>query len=341
MPEAFWLAVARALLVRPGPAALVLLGAACAPEEPGTRALFELERLCFVPPADCRLPPSSDLTLARAIVFDRFELTRADLRHYWPEPEERAAQYTWRTAAGQDGRERADWPAFLDFHEAQAIAGLRGMRLPAPREWLHVAVGRLGFATPWGGREFFANTIVLRDGADFSLQTPCNVGTYENGRSRPFGCYDLLGNVWEWVDGVVLDSAYFKEVEQAWDELDDGCGTRASILGGAFDSPWRPTYEFDRNTNQQRFHARLVDKRTLSPSIGARMCADAEPYLWAKASEWGLDGTARARVRAVARRWAEDALARSALRTLLSELRARPGAPAGLLWLEEGLQLAP
>jgi Sulfatase-modifying factor enzyme 1 len=321
------------------PLALLLCG--CQAEEPaGTRALRELERLCFVPPAECRLLPSTDLSLATPLVFDRFELTRADLGHYWPARRPRASQYAWQTEAARAAPERADWPAFLDFHEASELAALRSMRLPTPREWLHVAVGRLGFTSPWGGqgREFFANTLVRQAGADFSLGTPCAVGTYENGKSRPFGCYDLLGNVWEWVDGIVPG---YEEIEEITVERDDAGGTRASVLGGAYDSLWRPTYEFDRQKQELRFHARRLDKRTLSPSIGARMCAEAGPYLWARAGAWGTDAQARARVVAVGRRWAEDALARSSLRTLLAELVARPGAAPGLGWLQEGVLAEP
>jgi hypothetical protein len=319
--------------------ALLLSLAACEDEvEPGSRELYELERLCFVPPADCTLLPSTDLSLEWAIVFDRFEFTRADLRHYWPGRRRRADALWWSTDAARDAPDRVDWPAFVDFHEAAELAQQRGMRLPTPREWLHVAVGRLGFQNPWGGagREYFANTIVLQDGQDFSLQSPCNVGTFESGKSRPFGCYDLLGNVWEWVDGIVLgcDPPAF---DRPSDELDDAHGTLSSIMGGAYDAGWRRTYEFDRAEKRQRFHARRVDKRTLSPSIGVRMCADAESYLWSMAPRWGEGSAARARVRAVGRHWAADALARSALKTLLARLRSQPGAAVALGWLEEGV----
>jgi hypothetical protein len=219
------------------------------------------------------------------------------------------------------------------------------MRLPTPREWLHVAVGRRDNQKPWGGpgREFFANTVVRSGGTDFSVGSPCNVGSYENGRSRPFGCYDLLGNVWEWTDGVVLGCVPEPEaVGRPRDELDDYGGTRASLMGGAYDSAWRPTYELDKAINRLRFHARRADKDELGPAIGARMCADAEEYLWSRAPAWGGDERARERVRGVARRWVEDdALARPALKALLAELRARPGAPLALAWLEEGVRAGP
>ena len=319
-------------------AAFTALAACARADEPASRELCELERLCFVPPATCTLLPNSDLSLTRAIVFDRFEFTRADLEHYWAGRTRRAQSEVWREDAAHDAPERADWPAFVDFFEAQELAGLRHMRLPTPVEWLHVAVGRRDYQKPWGGpgREYFANTIVFQDGQDFSLKAPCNVGTFENGRSRPFGCYDLLGNVWEWVDGVVLGSLGEGDVP------DDFAGTKASVLGGAYDTPWRPTFELDRRLNRQRFHAQTLDKHTLAPCYGVRMCADADAYLAWAAARWGSDEAARARVRAVGQRWArDDALGRAALKTLLVELRARPEAPAGLAWLEEGVRAEP
>lgn len=322
--------------------ALLPFIAACAGEAaPESRALYELERLAFVPPAECILWPSSDLSVTKPLVFDRFELTRADLRYYWPERRSRAESIRWQTEAALDNPERSDWPAALDFHEAEELAALRGMRLPTPIEWLHVAVGRRDYQQPWGGsgREFFANTVVLQDGEDYSLKSPSSVGTFENGKSQPFGCYDLLGNAWEWVDGIVLGCV---RSDLGADELDDLGGTMTCVMGGAYDTRWRPTYELDRTLNQQRFHARRQDKRTLGPSFGARMCADAEPYLWAQAPGWGSSSSARERVRAVGRRWAEaDALARSALRALLADLRARPGSHQALAWLEEGVLAAP
>ena len=320
-------------------AALALLlvpAAACTGgEPPPTRALLELERLTFVAPARCQLEDDTDLSIPRALVFDRFEVTRADLAHYFgARARERRSEFVSEDAL--DTPERADWPAFFTCYEAEELARMRAMRLPTPQEWLHVAVGRRGYQQPWGGagRKYFANTwVVDAEGHDFSLNLPCRVGTYENGVSRPFGCYDLLGNVWEWVDGIVpgYDKVRFKLPE----DLDDQGGTRTSILGGGYNSEWQPTHQL---LEGRRFHARTMHKNELAPWIGARMCAEADEYLWAKASEWGTGAAARERVRAVARRWAEnDALARAELRRLLAALAQRPLVPAGLTWLAEGL----
>lgn len=308
---------------------------ACSPvEDDVPRALVELERLAFVARAQCKLD-QHDLSLERALVFDRFELTRADLAHYLGA---RAAEVrsAFQGEAALDAPGREDWPAFLTFHEAAEVASLRGMRLPTPREWLHVAVGRRDYAKPWGGsgREYFANTrAVDADGRDFSLGTPSRVGTYENGKSRPFGCYDLHGNVWEWVDGVVAGSL---SVAHDHDPLDDELGLRASVLGGAYNAPPRATYE------DRRFFARTLQKGELAPWVGARMCAPAEDYLWAKAGQWGSGAQSRARVAAVGRQWAEaDALAAAELPGLLAGLLARPEAPEGLRWLLAGVEARP
>lgn len=305
-------------------------------EEPATRALLELERLTFVAPAHCQLEDDTDLSLTRALVFDRFEVTRADFAHYFG-ARARARREEFVSEEALDTPERADWPAFFSYYEAEELGRMRGMRLPTPKEWLHVAVGRREYQQPWGGagRKYFANTWVLdAQGHDFSLNLPSRVGTYENGVSRPFGCYDLLGNVWEWVDGIVpgYDSP-------ASEDLDDQGGTRASILGGGFNSAWQPTHQRDAG---RRFHARTMHKNELAPWVGGRLCAAADEYLWAKAGEWGTGEGAARRVRAVARRWAEnDALARAELRPLLASLSERPGAPRGLAWLAEGLQETP
>lgn len=324
--------------MRAGWLALTLSWAACsARSEPATQDLLELERLSFVRPGRCSLP-GTDLSLERPLVFDRFEVTRAELRHYWPDRALGGGR-SWQEDAAHDAPERSDWPAFLDFHEAEELARARGMRLPTPREWLYVAVGGRDYKNPWGGlgRQFFANTLVFdTDGVNFSVKQPCNVGSYENGKSKPFGCYDLLGNVWEWVDGLVPGYEAAARGDELDAYLDNDFGTVASVMGGAYDSAWRPSFEFDAAVGVQRFHARRLAKDDTGPSFGARMCADAEAYLQAHAGRWGAGEAARARVVAVGRAWGRDDLARSHLKTLLADLRARPAAGVGLAWLEEG-----
>lgn len=314
-----------------------------------SRELIELEGLTFVPAAEYRLEPDtlpySDVSMPRSIVMDLYELTRQDLYWYFarfaPGRVPRADQEPWRTEAGlrRDGEK---WPAFLTWYEAREVGSWRGMRLPTAQEWLHVAVGRRFLRYPWGNdQKSLANTLEL------GVEVPLPVGTFENGRSRPFGCYDLVGNVWEWVEDAVPGYQDSEGDLQATNGLgrtgsfgvDTSGGTRrVSVLGGAYNTRRHPTFDSRprRSFSSFFFHARRLDPETLSPSIGVRMCADADEYLWEKAAAWGTGSDARERIAAVGRRWAQDLTARVALLELVEELLERDGAPASLRWLAEG-----
>ncbi len=317
---------------------------------PPDRELSELERLAFIPSAECDLPGGGDFGIERPIVIDLFEITRRDfelLTKQHPGEVWLARRFAWEEEI-PGNVDPGDWPAFFTFDEALRLAAWRGMRLPTAREWVHVAVGRRGLKYPWGvDQESVANTI------ETGLGRLSAVGTYENGRCQPFGCYDLVGNVWEWVNGYVpgyddQDGLLYRERQirdlTREDDRDGASSTQigprellVSLMGGAYDSARRPTFVYnDKDVYTFRFHSRLVDPRTLSPTIGARMCADAEPYLWAASSHWGTGPEVRARVRAVAIRWSKDPLARAELRGLLGRLLEREGAPAALRWLFEG-----
>ena len=211
----------------------------------GSRSLQELERLAFVPAGSSRLEgyvgPYAECGVAVALVVDRFEFTRGDWLHY-DAAGARSSAAAFTEALGPRGSElfalgdaERDLPAYLSFDEAQSLAQARGMRLPTPREWVYVAVGGRSLFYPYGGRQpqkSWANTLEL------GLSAPTPVGTFESGRSRSFDCYDLLGNVWEWVDGAVLGYGDFPGLG-AWDELEDD--RLVSAMGGGFDSRSRRT----------------------------------------------------------------------------------------------------
>ena len=292
-------------------------------EGSGTTPLDELERLAFVPASQCRLDgfvgEDADLSLRRAIVFDLYELSRgrrAELLRARGIPVERVIEFE---SAAQD--EDADLPAYLTREEAVALARMRGMRLPTAKEWLHVAVGRRSFPYPWGQehRGSVANTLELE------FNKPCAVGTFERGRSEPFGCYDMLGNVWEWVDGHV----------PGYD--DDGAAVGDTALGGSWRHLPRKTYgAFDTAGREGLyFHAMTVAPGTSAPFLGARMCADAETYLLETADQWGSDARSIQRIEGVGRRWA-GAVGTGPILAVLEPLLARPAAPRALASLAAG-----
>lgn len=286
-----------------------------------------------MPAAPCHLAgfvgPIADCTVERALVVDLFELTRRDWLHYDPEGA-RAAVEAFSHVPRQAGLDdsQLDWPAYVSYDQAQRIAELRHMRLLTSRQWIHVAVGRRSLVYPYGGPQpqvSWANTLEL------GLGTPAPVGTFESGRSQRFGCFDMLGNVWEWVEDVV--PGYEQPATQVWSPLAED--RLASVMGGAFNSRSRRTFE----RWPLRFHSRRLDRSTVSPAVGVRMGADAEEYLWRMANAWGDGPEVRARVREVGRRWA-SASGRDVVLALLEELAGLPAAPESLSWLVEGASSA-
>ena len=327
--------------------ALALAGlAGCAGGAEGasvSEELLELERLEFVPAAPSFLTDHSflglldrfaDVSLERALVVDRFEVTRGDvLRWGLGAASGGTSSVGFVTDGAQVSSKTRDWPAYLTFAEARELGALRGMRLPTPKEWLYVATGGRGYqypyhqSTPQSG---FANT------RDLKLGRPAIVGSFEKGRSKAFGCYDLHGNVWEWVDGVVpgrndigvlLESATDPRT-QVEDQL-------ASAMGGSYQSPTQRTFQRAFGSFPITFLAKLLDKRTLRPDVGARHVADAETYLLARAGRWGDDRESRARVRAVGAVWA-DTVGRGRVVSFLEGLGDEGDVPVGISRLLEG-----
>ena len=290
-----------------------------------SRALLELERLMFVPAAASRLEgyvgPYADCSLESSLVVDRFEFTRGDWLFYDTEGAQESAANFGSSPLTLLAGPALDMPAFLSYGQAVELAEARGMRLLTSREWLHLAVGGRSLVYPYGKvpHASWANTLELGLGA------PTPVGTFESGKSHRYDCYDLLGNVWEWVDGVALGYSDFP-TESQWEELDGD--QLASVMGGGYDS--RSMRSFGRAP--LRLHAMLLDRETVRPSIGARMCAEAEEYLLNKAADWGTDDASRSRIEAVGRRWASN-LGRQAVQPFLAELAERPGAPEAVSWL--------
>ncbi|MDE0892272.1 MAG: SUMF1/EgtB/PvdO family nonheme iron enzyme [Planctomycetota bacterium] len=278
------------------------------------RALARLERLVFVPEAVCVLGTSGlptrsglDCSNSHSLLVDRYEVTRLEWMDYLSRqvtPVDSAGEAHW-AAWGSAG---ATLPAtFMSLAEANDFAESEGMRVPSEREWLRISAGTRGQRWPWGTSSVrsVANTM------DLGLHAALGVGTFEAGAS-PSGVYDLVGNAREW---TVPGQASLDGMTQA--------------MGGSWLSRQRAL--FDWSTQQGLTTSSLelgVSHRAVD--VGVRLVADASTFLESESSKWGADPAARARVRAVGRRWGPAAVE-------LLKLELGEGSD-GIAWLLEGAE---
>ncbi len=78
---------------------------------------------------------------------------------------------------------------YVAYHQAKSLCAKRGTRLPTPLEWYEAALG-----TPDVGTCNLEGALAAG-------------GTYDACVSSR-GMYDMVGNVWEWVDGEVVTGVY-------------------------------------------------------------------------------------------------------------------------------------
>ena len=126
----------------------------------------------------------------------------------------------------------------VNWYEAAAYARFADLELPAWNEWWRAALGDAASAFPWGDD---VNTAETR--ANFGLIGTSPVGTRPAGMS-PFGCYDMAGNVREWLRDAITGTA------------------RRHVVGGSWQDP---AYMFEPA------HAELFDPAFASESIGFRL----------------------------------------------------------------------
>jgi len=143
-----------------------------------------------------------------------FMVTTAEKEGGWnPNKNEYTKGYDWRHPLGpKDNYEKKlDHPvAQVNWHEARAFCDWlnqaheadlpkgHAFRLPTEAEWEKAARGEFGFEWPWGN-EFDENKCNSQEGGKGGT-TP--VGLYSPAGDSPYGCADMVGNVWEWMQSL-------------------------------------------------------------------------------------------------------------------------------------------
>jgi formylglycine-generating enzyme required for sulfatase activity len=109
----------------------------------------------------------------------------------------------------------------VDWHEAQSYCAAVGMRLPTEAEWEYAA--RAGTT---GSRYGELDRIAWYQGNSGKKTHPA--GEKE---PNPWGLYDTLGNVWEWVSD--WDAEYQAEAQR--DPAGPESGKYRALRGGSWD----------------------------------------------------------------------------------------------------------
>jgi iron(II)-dependent oxidoreductase len=116
----------------------------------------------------------------------------------------------------------------VNAYEAQAFCTWAGRRLPSEAEWEAAAAGPDRQRFPWGSRTWSPSLANL----DAYYGDVCDVDAFD-GVDSPFGCVQMLGNVWEWTSSSFLPYQGFsadpyKEYSAPW------FATHRSLRGGAW-----------------------------------------------------------------------------------------------------------
>lgn len=139
--------------------------------------------------------------------IDRFPVTNAqykrflDARPHHPVPfieSDWAKPYNWYQKTRSYPAGKADHPVVLvSWNDAKAFCAWAGLRLPTEQEWEKAARGdKDGRIYPWGDNWLERRCNTLEAG----IGHPTPVGQYSPQGDSPYGCADMVGNVWEWIE---------------------------------------------------------------------------------------------------------------------------------------------
>ena len=123
----------------------------------------------------------------------------------------------------------------VSFYEAAAFCKWAGKRLPTEAEWEKAALWNEEknekSLFPWGNDK---PTVQHANLLESNIWSCAQVGSFEKGQSHS-GCYQMIGDVWEWTSSEFVGYPGFKS---GFDEYNDKWFTNQKVLrGGSFGTP--------------------------------------------------------------------------------------------------------
>ena len=161
-------------------------------------------RMIEVPAGEFLMGSEKRKVSVDAFQIDRYPVTNAQYKLFLdanpeqPVPfvdEDWARPYNWDRSARSFPPDRASHPVVLvSWYDAVAYARWAGKRLPTEEEWEKAARGIDGREYPWGNQK--PTSDLCNFDGNVGGTTP--VGRYSPQGDSPYGCVDMVGNVWEW-----------------------------------------------------------------------------------------------------------------------------------------------
>lgn len=133
--------------------------------------------------------------------IDTFPTTNADYARFCAATQ-RAVPEHWEN--GRCPRDLYDHPVVhVTWRDAHAYATWAGKSLPTAEQWEKAARGTSGRTFPWGDQKTAAKCNVR----ETAVERTTSVSRYHSGVS-PYGVYDMVGNVWEWLATATTPGRY-------------------------------------------------------------------------------------------------------------------------------------
>ena len=199
-----------------------------------------------------------------AYYIDQYEVTVERYERFMKDKNHSAPEYWDQVELRRDAQKPV---VGIDWYDAKAYCAWVGKRLPTEAEWEKAARGQDNRTYPWG--EFPPNASMANFGKDWNpkvvySQKLRTVWEYERGKS-PYGVYNMIGNVWEWVDDWYASDYYVGSPKKNPKGPSDG--TEKVLRGGSW----------NYNPMNTRSTARINYIPSTRNALGGVRCAQGVP----------------------------------------------------------------